>query len=213
MVVGQQPFQDLLETALELVDRDGLHELSMRKLASALDVEAMSLYRHVTNKNDLLAGLAELLCAEIIVAAPADPDWTTGLWTFGHALRDAIHRHPNALPVLLSGDVTPIPALQLFADQLEYEDPASSARYQAVSALRTPWLPSHSAAPSPSCRASVRHRQPRRPTVTGSCGSAAPSRLTPPTISTTLIRGCELSPSHPPHAPSDPRNPLSRSHP
>lgn len=129
--------QRVLETALELVDRDGLHELSMRKLASTLDVEAMSLYRHVTNKDDLLAGLAELLWAEIAVAAPADPDWTTWLRTFGHALRDAIHRHPNALPVLLSGDVTPIPALELFADQLEYADPSSHERYQAVSALRT----------------------------------------------------------------------------
>lgn len=45
-------------------------------------------------------------------------------------------RHPNALPVLVAGDVSPISALQLFADQLERADRAALNRDHAVSALR-----------------------------------------------------------------------------
>lgn len=126
----------VLATALDLVDRDGLDALSMRKLAAALDVEAMSLYKHVRNKDDLLAGLADLIWAEIAAAAPPD-EWAVWLRALAHAVRDTVHRHPNALPVLLSGDVSPLPALELFADQLEYGDLSDHERDQAVSALRT----------------------------------------------------------------------------
>lgn len=129
--------QRVLKAALELVDRDGLHELSMRKLAAELGVEAMSLYRHVANKDDLLVGLADLVWAEIATAAPPDDDWSAWLRALGHAIRDAVHRHPNALPVLVSSDVSPLSALELFADQLDRAAPAELDRDQAVSALRT----------------------------------------------------------------------------
>lgn len=49
------------KAALDLVDRDGLDELSMRKLAAELGVEAMSLYKHVANKEDVLGGLTDLI--------------------------------------------------------------------------------------------------------------------------------------------------------
>lgn len=214
----------VLETALELVDRHGLHELSMRKLASALDVEAMSLYRHVTNKDDLLAGLAELLWAEMAIAAPADADWAAWLSTFGHALRDVIHRHPNALPVLLSGDVIPIPALELFADQLEYADPASPERCQAVSALRTVAAFALGCAvtelscfgPTPA-NAEETDRE-RLLRVSRALPPDTPDRLLDVAITVCgecdavqmfteglnlIIRGCELRPSRPSHAAAD----------
>lgn len=126
----------VLEAALELIDRDGLDQLTMRQLAGDLGVEAMSLYRYVESKDDLLAGLADLLWAEIAAAAPADDDWPAWLRTFGHAIRDAVLRHPTAMPVLLTGDVSPVSALELFAAQLERTDTASLDRDQVVSALR-----------------------------------------------------------------------------
>lgn len=126
----------VLQAALELVDRDGLDQLTMRRLASDLGVEAMSLYTHVTNKDDLLAGLTDLLWAEIAATAPADDDWPAWLHAFGHAVRDAVHRHPNAMPVIVTGEVSPIPALELFADQLERADTGGLDRARAVSALR-----------------------------------------------------------------------------
>jgi len=54
----------VLRTALALVDERGLEALSMRKLAAALGVEAMSLYKHVANKDAILDGLLERVLAE-----------------------------------------------------------------------------------------------------------------------------------------------------
>ena len=50
----------VLRTGVALADRGGIEALSMRKLAQELGVEAMSLYNHVTNKDDLLDGIVEL---------------------------------------------------------------------------------------------------------------------------------------------------------
>lgn len=127
----------MLDAALALVDRDGLDRLSMRRLAAELGVEAMSLYNHVASKDDLLAGVAELVWSEIAAAAPPADDWAAWLRAFAHAIRDAVHRHPEALPVLVSGEVSPLPALELFADQLERGERAGRDRGAAVSALRT----------------------------------------------------------------------------
>ena len=46
----------VLQVAIELADRDGLEALSMRKLGQELGVDAMALYRHVRNKDDLTTG-------------------------------------------------------------------------------------------------------------------------------------------------------------
>ena len=55
----------VLRTAIAFADEHGLGELTMRRLAKELDVEAMSLYNHVTNKGDLLDGMIELVFSEI----------------------------------------------------------------------------------------------------------------------------------------------------
>lgn len=128
--------QRVLDAALTLLDRDGLDRLSMRRLAADLDVEAMSLYKYVDSKDDLLAGLTDLLWAEIAAAAPANDDWPTWLRAFGHAVRDTVLVHPNAMPVLVAGDVCPVSALELFTDQLDHVDGSSARRDAAVNATR-----------------------------------------------------------------------------
>ena len=54
----------VLHVAMELADRDGFEALSMRKLGQELGVDAMALYRHVRNKDDLFDGLIELIVGE-----------------------------------------------------------------------------------------------------------------------------------------------------
>src|ERR671919_1390099 len=86
---GRRPVTraDVLVAALDLVDREGLDELSLRKLAADLDVETMSLYKRVANKDDLLAGVAELVWNEVAANAPPAEDWPTWPRSFGHAIR------------------------------------------------------------------------------------------------------------------------------
>lgn len=55
----------VLESAVALADRDGLGALTMRSLARELGIEAMSLYHHVANKEDLLDGVVDVVAAEI----------------------------------------------------------------------------------------------------------------------------------------------------
>ena len=61
----------VLQVAMALADRDGLEALSMRKLGQELGVDAMALYRHVRNKDDLFDGIIERIVGEIERPDPA----------------------------------------------------------------------------------------------------------------------------------------------
>jgi AcrR family transcriptional regulator len=91
----------ILQTALILADQQGLAALSMRKLAEALQVEAMSLYNHVTHKEDLLDGLVERVVAEIEVPT-AGGDWREAMRRRAHSAHAALMRHPWATQLFVS---------------------------------------------------------------------------------------------------------------
>lgn len=84
--------------AVELVDANGLEALSMRKLGAALNVEAMSLYNHVANKDDVVNGLLEAVLAEIELP-PAELPWDDQLRDIAHKFRRAGHAHPRIFPL------------------------------------------------------------------------------------------------------------------
>ena len=88
-----------LEVAVELADAEGIEALTMRKLAEALGVEAMSLY-HVPNKNDILNGMIDLVFAEIEL--PTDTDWKTAMRKRAHSARAALNRHRWAVGLMES---------------------------------------------------------------------------------------------------------------
>ena len=82
----------VLRTAVAFADERGLKELTMRSLAKGLDVEAMSLYNHVVNKDDLLDGMIELVFSEIESPA-AGGDWKAELRKRAVSTRAALLRH------------------------------------------------------------------------------------------------------------------------
>ncbi len=93
--------QQVLAAALAYVDEHGLEALSMHKLGAALGVKAMSLYKHVADKDDVLDGMVDLLWAEIPAELPAG-DWREAIRQLAGSLRDLVHRHPSAAPLLTS---------------------------------------------------------------------------------------------------------------
>lgn len=93
--------QQVLDGAVRYVDEHGLEALSMHKLGAELGVKAMSLYKHVASKDDLLDGVVERLWAEIPVE-PASADWREAVTRLAAALRDLVHRHPRAAALLTS---------------------------------------------------------------------------------------------------------------
>lgn len=126
----------VLQAALGYVDSHGLAELTMRRLATELGVEAASLYKHVASKEDLHAGVAELIWEQIANAAPPDDDWPSWLRAYGHAIRDVIHRHPGALALWAAQPIAPVPALELFDAQLQHCQPGTATSREATDALR-----------------------------------------------------------------------------
>src|SRR5918911_4423954 len=91
----------VLLAAVDLADRGGVEALSMRKLGQALGVEAMSLYNHVTNKDDLLDGMVDLVFGEIGLPATG-ADWKTAMRGRAMAARAALSRHPWAIGLMES---------------------------------------------------------------------------------------------------------------
>jgi AcrR family transcriptional regulator len=86
----------VLRTAVTLADERGVGELTMRKLAKELGVEAMSLYNHVANKGDLLDGMIDIVFGEIKPPA-AGGDWKAELRKRAVSTREALLRHSWAV--------------------------------------------------------------------------------------------------------------------
>jgi AcrR family transcriptional regulator len=86
----------ILRAAITLADARGAEELTMRKLAKELGVEAMSLYNHVANKTDLLDGMVDIVFGEIDAPA-AGGDWKAELRKRAASTREALNRHRWAI--------------------------------------------------------------------------------------------------------------------
>lgn len=89
----------VLRAAVELADDDGLAKLSMRRVGQAVGVEAMSLYHHVANKEDLLDGMVDLVFAEIELPAEAE-EWRPAMRRRALSARAALSRHPWATALM-----------------------------------------------------------------------------------------------------------------
>lgn len=89
----------VLRAAIKLADKGGLPSLSMRKLGQALGVEAMSLYKHVTSKDEILDGVVDAVFAEI-GPPPPDAEWRTAMRERAVSARQVLLRHPWAIGLL-----------------------------------------------------------------------------------------------------------------
>ena len=90
-----------LSAAVALADADGIDSLTMRKLAQVLGVEAMSLYHHVKNKNDILDGMVDMVFGEIDLPSN-DNDWKTAMRQRATSVREVLTRHQWAISIMES---------------------------------------------------------------------------------------------------------------
>jgi len=100
---GRPPLSQerVLREALRMADEGGLDALSMRSLAHALQVEAMSLYNHVSNKERILDGLVELVVSEIEVPARGG-DWREAMRRRALSAHRVLMRHRWATMLFVS---------------------------------------------------------------------------------------------------------------
>jgi AcrR family transcriptional regulator len=110
----------VLSAAVALADEHGIDALTMRRLGQDLGVEAMSLYNHVSNKNDILDGVVEVVAGEVLAAAeavpaPDDPaDWQPVMRGRILAARNVLLGHRWAPAVLETRATAPPAVLQHF---------------------------------------------------------------------------------------------------
>jgi AcrR family transcriptional regulator len=92
----------VLRAGLDLADASGVEALTMRRLGEELGFEAMSLYRHVANKQDLLDGMLDLVLAEWQLP-DGEGDWKESIRASASSVHDALRRHPWAARLLMTG--------------------------------------------------------------------------------------------------------------
>lgn len=95
----------VLKSALDIIDRDGVTGLSMRRLGSALGRDPMALYRYAPNKAALLDGVAELVLGDLTVDTD-DDDWESQLRAVARTYRELALAHPKVVPLLVTRPLT-----------------------------------------------------------------------------------------------------------
>jgi AcrR family transcriptional regulator len=98
--------QLIQETALELINRDGLEALSMRSLAKALNVDPMAIYHHIPNKAALLSGIYEGVITELFADPSLETSWQGQLKFLMRRFRSLATRSPNIFPGLIASTHT-----------------------------------------------------------------------------------------------------------
>jgi AcrR family transcriptional regulator len=100
----------IVEAAMRLMDTEGLEAVTMRRIGRELGVEAMSLYNHVTDKEDILGGVIEAVMAEYEFP-PASDDWRETARRAARSWRTLLKGHPNVI-TLMSEQRKPTTAIE-----------------------------------------------------------------------------------------------------
>ena len=100
---GRLSRDEVLTTALALIDADGVEALSMRRLGKALGRDPMRLYRHASSKDALLDGVVELVLSELAVPPLQEAGgWEEALRRTAHAFRAVAIAHPHVVSLLVT---------------------------------------------------------------------------------------------------------------
>lgn len=111
----------VLRAAVDIADRDGITSLTMRRLAQVVGAEAMSLYYHVANKEEILDGIVEVIALEMndvvgrLDLPSTGADWRTAMRRRVLSAREVLLRHPWA-PALLETRNNTSPAILQYFD-------------------------------------------------------------------------------------------------
>ncbi|MEV0406370.1 TetR/AcrR family transcriptional regulator C-terminal domain-containing protein [Actinoallomurus sp. NPDC050550] len=109
-----------VRTALRILDAEGLDKLSLRRIATELDVRAPALYWHFANKRALLDHMADVILAPAVpaLAGPAHPDeWPQWLLRTAELLRSTLLAHTDGARVALGANLIRAVALGMFVER------------------------------------------------------------------------------------------------
>jgi TetR/AcrR family tetracycline transcriptional repressor len=90
-----------LVAALDIIDREGLDAMRIRRLGEELGVNGASLYHHFRNKDEIVVGAAELALQYVRTPDTRNEEWPAWLLRNNRRTREALMEHPNLIPVVL----------------------------------------------------------------------------------------------------------------
>ena len=142
----------IVAAAIAFVDRRGLNALTMRRLGTELGVEAMSLYRYVAGRDDLLEGMVDQMVTQLHLdpssGRPGPGDgWQAYLQWLAHGVRQLVQDHPHVFPLIATRHPAapwlrpPLRSLGVVEDFLGtlvargFTDDAAVAAYRAFSSF------------------------------------------------------------------------------
>ncbi|MFD0521018.1 TetR/AcrR family transcriptional regulator C-terminal domain-containing protein [Paractinoplanes durhamensis] len=107
VVAGPAPRRDpeltaarIVAAAIEIADRDGMAELTMRRIASTLGVATMSLYRHLPGREELILAMIDAALGEVPLPAPHPRGWRASIELVARLEWAAFQRHPWLAPTM-----------------------------------------------------------------------------------------------------------------
>lgn len=89
----------IIDAAIKLADATGVHAMTIRKLATALNVKPMTIYHHVANKESIIDAMVDSVFNEIDLPR-MDVDWKTAIRERSASARAALARHPWAVTLM-----------------------------------------------------------------------------------------------------------------
>ena len=117
--------EGVVDAALQIADEGGVEAVSIRRLASVLDVTPMAIYRHVRDKGQLLDLMADRLLAQLDLPPVDESTWQEALRRVGASLLAVVEAHPAA-PLLLARPFESLAALRVSERMLAILDRAGS---------------------------------------------------------------------------------------
>lgn len=107
----------IVDTAFDLMGREGFEAVTMRRLASELGTGAASLYAHVAGKSELNALIVDRMAEEITIPDPDPEHWQEQIMQVGRDLRAAMARHPGVARAVI-GYIPTGPEAMLTSERL-----------------------------------------------------------------------------------------------
>lgn len=100
---GELSIAKIVEAAIAIADRDGLAAVSMNRVAASLGFSAMSLYRYISSKDDLLVLMQDAVCRTVIPTEDSGEDWRTGMRAYVRVTMKVFLEHPWFGDIPVSG--------------------------------------------------------------------------------------------------------------